>query len=79
MESTSGNGGVFLGALFLVFGVFGILTTTIFGTFTFGVAFVFEDKLPNKKMYHWGIPLFFCIPGYSLCVFILCSWLGIDI
>lgn len=77
MESTSGNGGSFLGALFLVFGALGVLTTTIIGTFAFGVAFVFQDKLPSKKAYHWGIPLFFCIPGYSVCLFILYSWLGI--
>ena len=79
MESASGNGGSFLAALFLVFGVLGVLTTTVFGTFAFAIAFVFEDKLPNSKTYHWGVPLFFCIPGYGVCLFILYNWLGIGI
>ena len=79
MESTSGNGGSFLAALFLVFGVLGLLTTTIFGTFAFGIAFAFDDKLPDSKVYHWGVPLFFCLPGYSVCLFIFYNWLGIGI
>jgi hypothetical protein len=79
LESASSNVDSFLAALFLVFGVLGILTTTVFGTFAFSIAFVFDDKLPSSKFYHWGMPLFFCIPGYSVCLYFIYNWLGIGI
>ena len=79
MDSASGNAGAFASALFLVFGALGLFAITVVGTITFSIAFVFQDKLPSQKIYHWGVPLVFCIPGYGVCLFIIYSWLAVGI
>ena len=79
MDSASGNAGVFVAALFLAFGALGLFTITVIGTITFSIAFVFQDKLPSQRIYHWGVPLAFCIPGYGVCLFIIYSWLAVGI
>jgi hypothetical protein len=79
MDSASGNAGAFAAALFIAFGALGLLVITVIGTVTFSIAFVFQDKLPSHKIYHWGVPLAFCIPGYGVCLFIIYSWLAVGI
>jgi hypothetical protein len=79
VDSASGNAGSFASSLFLAFGVLGLFSITVIGTITFSIAFVFQDKLPSHKIYHWVVPLAFCIPGYGVCLFIIYSWLAIGI
>jgi hypothetical protein len=76
LDSTSGNGGSFLSAFLLAVGSFGLFVITILSTLAFSLAFVFQDKLPNGKIYHWLIPLGFSIPGYAVCLFIIYKWIA---
>jgi len=79
LNNTSGNGGAFLAALMLALGSFSLIGLTVLGTLTFSLGYFYQDKLPRKVFYHWGLPLTFAVPGYAVSLFIIYQWVVVGI